>query len=195
MVLMQLVFLVVMILPWALLRVLVDLGVASMHTSPLSRLSMLSCSLSILMVAAVCNDTDLVVSYLLVILLINAAHAFVALCMASYTRSASALAHMYLGYGLPAILRIVLGCIEMASTSFRSVSLTLRAACNAIAGHVLVGVLLEMTIVAVLQSASLCTTYFSTWLTPLLLLKLVTSIIQGIVLSRLLTTYWDELLL
>jgi F0F1-type ATP synthase membrane subunit a len=104
---------------------------------------MLSCG--VLPSVALCL---LVVSYLLVILLVNAAHAFVALCMASYTRSASALAHMYLGYGLPAILRIVLGCIEMASTSFRSVSLTLRAACNAIAGHVLVGVLLEMTIVA-----------------------------------------------
>ena len=54
--------------------------------------------------------------------------------------------HLYLGTGLHAALRIALSLIEMVSSSFRCASLTLRTVCNAVAGHVLLAVLMEMTL-------------------------------------------------
>ena len=66
-----------------------------------------------------------------------------------YTRSMQCIGHMYIGNGLPHILRCVLGCIEVVSTLFRSVSLSLRIVCNTVAGHVLLGVLIDMILSAV----------------------------------------------
>ena len=63
-----------------------------------------------------------------------------------YARRGQGLSHYYLGEGLLAVLRCCLGTIEAASGLFRSVSLSLRTACNAVAGHVLLAVLIDMTL-------------------------------------------------
>ena len=52
--------------------------------------------------------------------------------------------HMYIGSGLPSILRTVLAAIEGLSTAFRVVSLSLRVLCNSIAGHCLLLVLQDL---------------------------------------------------
>ena len=54
------------------------------------------------------------------------------------------LGHMYLGSGLVDVLRGILSLIEGASSLFRSISLSLRLVCNSIAGHILLGILLDM---------------------------------------------------
>ncbi len=56
--------------------------------------------------------------------------------------------HLYLGSGLHPALRTALGIIETVSSSFRCASLTLRTVCNAVAGHVLLAVLTDMTVTA-----------------------------------------------
>ena len=90
----------------------------------------------------------LVVCYTTAVLGMNAA---LVLCVAlgsMYTRGLYGLAHVYIGHGQPVPLRIALGVIETLSGTFRAVSLSLRVVCNATAGHVLLAVLVEMTIVA-----------------------------------------------
>nr|ATQ37453.1 ATP synthase F0 subunit a [Diplonema ambulator] len=172
-------------------RACMDVATAGWHGS--TKLSIMSASISISMLAAVVQDTDLLVGYVACILLANMIHALLAVVAYAYTRYYACLAHMYLGYGLPAWLRILLGSIETASTSFRCVSLSLRTVCNAVSGHVLLAVLLEMTLLA---TYSLCTVlcWLSTcWVLPLVVLKLITCIIQGTVYHRLVCVYWDEL--
>ena len=66
-----------------------------------------------------------------------------------YNRALHGIGHMYIGLGQHAALRVVLGAIELLSNSFRAVSLSLRLVCNAVAGHVLLAVLVEMSLVAV----------------------------------------------
>ena len=61
-----------------------------------------------------------------------------------YTRTMHGVGHLLIGMGQPVLLRLCLGCVEVLSTLFRSVSLSLRVVCNATAGHVLLAVLLEM---------------------------------------------------
>ena len=62
--------------------------------------------------------------------------------------------HMYLGEGLPHMLRTMLSLLEVLSWSFRWASLSLRIACNSIAGHVLLSVLLDMLLPVVRHSIS-----------------------------------------
>ena len=57
------------------------------------------------------------------------------------TRSGYLLSHLYIGAGLTTPLRLVLAMIETLSTAFRTVSLSLRVLCNAVAGHTLLLVL------------------------------------------------------
>ena len=62
--------------------------------------------------------------------------------------------HVYIGEGQHSLLRVLLGCIEYLSISFRAVSLSLRVVCNATAGHVLLAVLIEMTLATLRVGAS-----------------------------------------
>ena len=81
-------------------------------------------------------------------------------------RSMYTVDHLYLGTGLHDVLRILLACIESVSILFRAVSLSLRVVCNSIAGHLLVGVLLEMTTTSactVLYSVTPCMYVYSWW--------------------------------
>ena len=71
---------------------------------------------------------------------------FVTVLVHQYHRCVHTLGHVFIGQGQPSGLRILLGCIETMSTSFRAVSLSLRVVCNATAGHVLLAVLVEMTV-------------------------------------------------
>ena len=66
-----------------------------------------------------------------------------------HTRNWYGLGHVYIGQGQHALLRMALGSIEILSGSFRSVSLALRLVCNAVAGHVLLAVLVDMTTSAI----------------------------------------------
>lgn len=91
-------------------------------------------------------ESLLLICYAVVLLMVNAAHALVVHAVYCYTRSMHTLGHMYLGKGQPSALRLALGCIEVASASFRCVSLTLRTVCNAVAGHVLLSVLVDMVL-------------------------------------------------
>lgn len=88
----------------------------------------------------------LVASYVAVLLLVNVCTTTAVAIGMIYARRGQGLSHYYLGEGLLAILRCCLGTIEAASGLFRSVSLSLRTACNAVAGHVLLAVLIDMTL-------------------------------------------------
>ncbi len=71
----------------------------------------------------------------------------VALCVPIsyvYLRNGTPLAHLYLGQGLPSVLRVSLGALEGLSVLFRPISLSLRVVCNSLAGHLLLSVLLDM---------------------------------------------------
>ena len=85
-------------------------------------------------------------SYALPLLATNVCHAVAVLATMQWHRCCHGVGHLFLGRGLHTALRSVLGIIECLSTVFRSVSLTLRTVCNGAAGHVLLGVLLEMTL-------------------------------------------------
>ena len=90
----------------------------------------------------------LIVCYAIAVLSINAAVVLLNTCASVYTRACYALGHLYIGHGQHSLLRIALGVIETLSGSFRSVSLSLRIVCNAVAGHVLLAVLVEMSVTA-----------------------------------------------
>ena len=62
-----------------------------------------------------------------------------------HMRSMYGVGHVYIGQGQHSLLRMTLGLVEILSGSFRSVSLSLRLVCNAVAGHVLLAVLVDMT--------------------------------------------------
>ena len=79
------------------------------------------------------------------------ANAYTALCptaVAAYSRTGYCLSHWYLGEGMHSGMRSCLACIEILSAVFRTVSLSLRTACNASAGHILLAVLADMAIAA-----------------------------------------------
>ena len=78
----------------------------------------------------------------------NIALVLVPVCTCMYTRALYGMGHLLIGEGQHPILRLSLGSIETLSGAFRSVSLSLRIVCNAVAGHVLLAVLLEMTCAA-----------------------------------------------
>jgi F0F1-type ATP synthase membrane subunit a len=88
----------------------------------------------------------LIASYLVVLLLLNHCTSTVVLMSMVVLRYAGPVGHLYLGTGMLPALRVALGCIEGLSSAFRSVSLSLRTSCNAIAGHVLLAVLVDMTL-------------------------------------------------
>ena len=90
----------------------------------------------------------LIVCYAIAVLSINAAVVLLNSCASVYTRACYALGHLYIGHGQHSVLRIALGVIETLSGAFRSVSLSLRIVCNAVAGHVLLAVLVEMSVTA-----------------------------------------------
>ena len=98
-----------------------------------------------------CNVTGrrasrcLVACYLVVLLMTNHSTSSCVLAWMVHLRCAAPLGHLYLGLGMHSALRTALGCIEAMSCAFRSMSLGLRTACNAIAGHVLLAVLVDMT--------------------------------------------------
>ena len=88
---------------------------------------------------------QLVACYLVVLLMANHSTSSCVLAWMVHLRCAAPLGHLYLGLGMHSALRTALGCIEAMSCAFRSMSLGLRTACNAIAGHVLLAVLVDMT--------------------------------------------------
>ena len=94
---------------------------------------------------ALITQHTLVACYLVVLLLVNHSTSSCVLAWMIQQRSAYPLGHLYLGLGMHSALRTALGCIEAMSCAFRSMSLGLRTACNAIAGHVLLAVLVDMT--------------------------------------------------
>ena len=91
----------------------------------------------------------LMACYSVAVLCISTAMVLMFTLMNIHTRSWYGLGHVYIGHGQHSVLRILLGIIEIMSGSFRSVSLSLRIVCNAVAGHVLLAVLVDMTTSAV----------------------------------------------
>ena len=85
-------------------------------------------------------------TYVLVVLSTNLGIVMMHVVGSTYHRSLSIMSHLLIGRGQHALLRIVLGIIEVVSTLFRSFSLSLRLCCNAAAGHVLLAVLVDMTL-------------------------------------------------
>ncbi len=104
------------------------------------------------------STTALLVCYAVPVVLANTLHALAVQWSALYDRCLQPAGHLYLGRGLHPALRMALGIIETASSSFRCVSLTLRTVCNAVAGHVLLAVLIDMTIVSAAPAAVRSTT-------------------------------------
>ena len=114
--------------------------------------SLLSTSVAVLMLLAVVQDTDLVITYLTVVLATNIGIVLLHVVVSTYHRSMYSIGHVYIGTGQHPLLRLALGIIEVASTLFRAVSLSLRVVCNATAGHVLLAVLVDMTTSTVVSS-------------------------------------------
>lgn len=121
-------------------------SVFQMLSGGVSRLHLLGNAVGSLLMLSVLHETDLVASYVAVLLLVNVCTTTAVAIGMIYARRGQGLSHYYLGEGLLAILRCCLGTIEAASGLFRSVSLSLRTACNAVAGHVLLAVLIDMTL-------------------------------------------------
>ena len=85
------------------------------------------------------------ITYLTVVLATNIGIVLLHVVVSTYHRSMYSIGHVYIGTGQHPLLRLALGIIEVASTLFRAVSLSLRVVCNATAGHVLLAVLVDMT--------------------------------------------------
>ena len=90
---------------------------------------------------------------LLVVLSCATAHCICPLIVTVYSRQLGVLGHMYIGAGLPAVLRALLCLIECTSTSFRSVSLSLRVTANSAAAHVLLNTLIDMSYASICMMA------------------------------------------
>ena len=71
--------------------------------------------------------------------------------------------HVYIGTGQHPLLRLSLGIIEVASTLFRGVSLSLRVVCNATAGHVLLAVLVDMTTSTTPLAVACTVAWYEVW--------------------------------
>nr|APQ44780.1 ATP synthase F0 subunit a [Diplonema papillatum] len=173
------------------LRVVVESTSVLGCSSASRRIAPLGATVAALLLFGVFHDTDLVACYLVVLLLTNHSTSSCVLLWMVHLRCVGPLGHLYLGLGMHSGLRTALGAIEALSCTFRSVSLGLRTACNAIAGHVLLAVLVDMTCCAG-ASASWVAWSIVAWVLPLVLLKMVTCVIQGTVYSRLLAVYWEE---
>ena len=87
---------------------------------------------------------QLVVAVACCLLTTNLSTATTLVLAMAWSRGGYAVGHLYLGMGLPSVLRVSLGMIETVSTLFRACSLSLRTLCNTVAGHVLLAVLAEM---------------------------------------------------
>ena len=87
----------------------------------------------------------LVITYIVVVVCANVSLVTLQVLGHGYHRGAHILGHMYIGGGQHPGLRASLGAIEITSTLFRAISLSLRVVCNGTAGHVLLSVLVDMT--------------------------------------------------
>jgi len=172
---------------WAVLRVLTLSTSATPGVSP--AVVVLSTVVSASMLLGIVQDTDLLVCYSVSVLGTAVGLVLLTTLSSVYARSSYIVGHVYIGQGQTSLLRVALGYIEVLSSVFRSVSLSLRIVCNATAGHVLLAVLVEMTLAAAGPMVTGITYLSLTWLMPLVVLKGTTCVIQGVVLSRLLVVY------
>merc|ERR1711976_536840 len=176
---------------YSTIRMISDVDTSGTNGHPL--VVVLSTSIACSMLLAVLQDADLVLCYTLSVLATNVGAVLLHSVLHQYHRSLYCIGHMYIGAGQHVVLRISLGCIEIASSMFRAVSLSLRVVCNATAGHVLLAVLIEMTVSSTSMMPLCITWYVLLWILPLVLLKMTTCIIQGVVHHRLLVVYYEEL--
>ena len=82
--------------------------------------------------------------YPLSVLSINSGVAGIMVALMCVHRRGGSMGHLNIGVGLHAGLRLSLSSLELVSSLFRPLSLSLRLVCNSVAGHILLGVLLDM---------------------------------------------------
>nr|QHQ98684.1 ATP synthase F0 subunit a [Artemidia motanka] len=148
-------------------------------------------SLQVLMLCSVFSDTDLVVTTLVMLCTCSAVLVGGGVLLVCGCRFFFFYGHLYVGRGLPHVLRIALCIIEHVSSWFRIVSLALRLHSNMVSGHVLLGVIALGVQVATSMTYAL-SGVFVVVLVVFVGMKVLTCVIQGVVLDRLLTIYWSE---
>lgn len=156
------------------------------------------------LLVAISSDTECLASYLSVVIAQNLKCVACVMVSVGCARCWVILARCMVGSGLASELRSMLGIIEVLSTSFRTVSLSLRIMVNMLAGHVLLSICMGVQQVA-LGSMSAVLSVFGTTVYGVCagslevlccgvfgLLKVLTCVIQCDVLVRLLGIYWAD---
>nr|ATQ37467.1 ATP synthase F0 subunit a [Diplonema sp. ATCC 50224] len=164
----------------------------TVSNNTLHNITAMSYGVTTAMTSAACNDTDTCSTMLITSISLTLAHCISSLLLTISTRSLSPLGTLVIGAGLPVALRCALCAIEGFSTSFRSVSLALRITANSAAAHILLSTLIDMSSTHMSSSCYGIASMSTLIVLPLLLLKLVTCVVQGVVLVRLLAVYWKE---
>nr|QHQ98698.1 ATP synthase F0 subunit a [Sulcionema specki] len=146
----------------------------------------------VMCLVAVFSDMDLMATQASCIVMTGVVLVTIQYMVMLVVRNGYTVSHFYVGTGLHEIIRLLLTVIEMVSTLFRVVSLTMRLYCNMLAGHIL------LSIVGCIAYCSTVTMMYSTitmvtiTMSVFMILKTMTCLIQGVVLHKLLAMYYSE---